>query len=78
MGNKDDTINLFLETYSYDVWFENEESADKEESTDKKESLDLIDMPPLGDDEKVKQEKGSKMLTPNKLLSRLPTLLAQI
>ena len=36
-------------------------------------------MPPLeGDEEKVKEGKGLKILTSNKLLSRLPILLAQI
>ena len=36
-------------------------------------------MPPLaGDEEKVKERKGLKILTPNKLLTRIPILLAQI
>ena len=36
-------------------------------------------MPPLeGDEEKVKEGKGLKILTPNKLLTKLPILLAQI
>ena len=36
-------------------------------------------MPPLeGDDEEVKEGKTLKFLTPNKLLTRLPILLAQI
>ena len=36
-------------------------------------------MPPLeGDEEEVKEVKGLKILTPNKLLTRIPTLLAQI
>ena len=36
-------------------------------------------MPPLeGDDEKVKEEKGLKILTQNKLLTRLRVLSAQI
>ena len=36
-------------------------------------------MPPLeGDEEKVKEGKGLKILTSNKLLTRLPILLAQI
>ena len=35
-------------------------------------------MPPLeGDEEVVKEGKGLKLFTPNKLLSRLPILLAQ-
>ena len=46
--------------------------------TDKKESVDLSDMPPLEGDEKLKEGKGLKNLTPNKLLTRLPILLAQI
>ena len=67
LGNKYDPINLFLETYNYDNWFENEES------------VDLSDMPPLeGDEEEVKEGKGLKILTPKKLLITLPTLLAQI
>ena len=36
-------------------------------------------MPPLeGDKEEVKEEKGLKVLTPNRLLTILPILLAQI
>ena len=36
-------------------------------------------MPPLeGDEEEVKEGKGLKVLTPNKLLTRLSILLAQI
>ena len=54
LGNKYDTINLFLETCNYDVWFENEEPTDKEKSADEKESVDLFDMPPVGDDKEVK------------------------
>ena len=46
--------------------------------TDKEESIDLIDMPPLEVDERVKERKGLKILTPNKLLTRLSILLAQI
>ena len=46
--------------------------------TDKEESIDLIDMPPLEVDERVKERKGLKILTPNKLFTRLSILLAQI
>ena len=35
-------------------------------------------MPPLEGDKEVKDGKGFKILTPNKLLIRLPILLAQI
>ena len=56
-----------------------EESTDKEQSTDEKESVDLSDMPLLeSDEEEVREGKGIKILTPNKLLPRLPILLAQI
>ena len=41
--------------------------------------IDISDIPPLeGDEEEVKERKGLKILTPNKLLTRLPILLAQI
>ena len=35
-------------------------------------------MPHFEGDEEVKEEKGLEILTPNKLLTRLPILLAQI
>ena len=54
------------------MWSKNKESTDEEES------VYLSDMPPLEGDEEVKEGKGLKMLTPNKLLTRLPILLAQI
>ena len=79
LGNKYDPIDLFLGTYNYDVWFENEESAETTRKCDKKESVDLSDMPPLeGDEEEVKEGKGLKILTPYKLLTRLLILLVQI
>ena len=56
------------------MWSENEE-----ESTNKVDFEDLPPMPPLeGDEEEVKEGKELKILTPNKLLIRLPILLAQI
>ena len=77
MGNIYNPINLFLETYNYDVWFESEESPDKTKTN--KKSTHLPPMPPLEkDQEEVKEGKGLKILTPNKLLTRLPILLAQI
>ena len=40
---------------------------------------DLSDIPPLeGEEEEVKEEKGLKILNLNKLLTRLPILVAQI
>ena len=55
------------------------ESSDKEESADKEESLDLSDIPPLeGDEEEIREGKGIKNLTSNKILTKLPTLLVEI
>ena len=46
--------------------------------SDKEESVDISDMLPLeGDEEKVRERKGIKILTLNKL-TRLPILLVQI
>ena len=41
-----------------------------------KKELDIL--LPLEGDEKVKEGKGLEILTPNKLLTRLPVLLTQI
>ena len=79
LDDKYDPINLFLETYNYNIWFENEKESidkeewiDKEESIDKAESTDVPPMPPLeGDEEEVRKGKGIKILTPNKLLPRV-------
>ena len=50
-----------------------------EESEEFEESPNIPPMPSLkGDEEKVKEGKGLKILTPNKLLTRLPILLTQI
>ena len=43
----------------------------------KKEYVDLSDMPPLEGDEEVKEGKLLKILTPKKLLTRFPILLAK-
>ena len=72
-----DSINLFFETCNYDVWFENEELANATKGAE--ESADLSAMSPLeNDEEEVKKGKGLNFLTPNKLLTRFPILLAQI
>ena len=56
------------------MWTENDK-----ESTVKEESEDLPPISTLeGDEEVVKEREGLKILTPNKLLTRLPILLAQI
>ena len=63
MNRKHDPKKLFLETYNYNVWFENEELPDtrrkmikknrliQQEKSDKEDSADLFDMPPLEGDE---------------------------
>ena len=50
--------------------------SEKNELIDKDEFVDLCHMSPLESD-KVKEGKRLKILTPNKLLTRLPILLAQ-
>ena len=52
LGNKYNPTNLFLETYNYNVWLENEELTDTtSEKSCKEESVDSSDMSPLEDDE---------------------------
>ena len=62
-------INLKLKHYNCDGWF-TEQLDDEEELA--------LDLPPLEGNEEVKEGKGLKILTSNKLLTRLPILLAQI
>ena len=47
MKYKHDPKKLFLETYNYDDWFENEESSYTTRKSDKEESIDLSDIPQL-------------------------------
>ena len=74
--------DLFLEEFNYDDWYENEKLSDATRESDKEESSDTTktpSMPPLEDDkEEVKERIGLKILTQNKLLTRLSILLAQI
>ena len=64
--------SLKLKHYDYVGWF-----TKKENKLDDEEELD--DLSRLeGDEEEVKEGKELKNLTPNKLLTRLPILLAQI
>ena len=62
---------LFLKhSYDYSMWSDKGQSSDKGELSDKEESEDLSDRSPLeGDEEEVKEGKGLKILTPNKLLT---------
>ena len=45
---------------------------------DSDEFIDIPDISPLQGDDEVKEGKGLTILTPNKLLTKPPTLLAQI
>ena len=69
---------IYLLKHNYKDWFKNEELGDTARKSDKEESVDLSDIEPLEYDEEVKEGKGLKILTPNKLLTRLPILVAQI
>ena len=65
--------NLELATYSYDD--EKEESVDRTTKLDKKGSGPSPSMPLGGNEEEVKEGKWLKILSPNKLLTRLAVLL---
>ena len=71
MDPKYDLKKVFLKKYDYSVWSENEVG-----STAKKESVALSNMPQLESDEEVNKGKRLTILIPNKLLTRLPILLA--
>ena len=49
MEPKYDSDNLFLKTYNYDAWFENEQSTDGTKDS-VKELLDISNMPALEGD----------------------------
>ena len=77
LDNKYNPVNLFLEIYNYDVCFESEELPYTTKADEKS-----TDSPPISprecNEEKVKEEKGLRILTLNKFLTRIPILLAQI
>ena len=78
---KHDKHKLKHEGHSFKKWFDiqnNEESDDEKLFNTAEKDVKLL-MPPLeGDEEIIKEGKGIKILTPNKLLTWLPVLLAQI
>ena len=74
MGLKYDPTNLILDAYNYDKWY----TEESEYSTAKNDEEELDDLPPLEDYKEVKEGRGLKILTTNKLLTRLSVLLAQI
>ena len=62
---------------SDDKDFTDTSSLEGDDNCDK--FIDIPDTPPLDrDEEEVKEGKGLKILTPNKLLTRLPIWLAQL
>ena len=89
MDKKYGPNNLFIKDIKYDKWYKIYEERIKSQRAEpiaervklrrqKEDGEDLSNMPPLAGNEEVKGEKGLKNLTPNKLLTRLPILLAQI
>ena len=75
IDKKYDPINLFLRENDYSKWCGKEDDEADEEGFVNIEPMLL----PEGNEEEVKEKgKGLKMLTPNKVLTRLPVLLAQI
>ena len=73
MDPKYDPENLFPKTYNCDPWFKTGESTDEEKSSDVPPIL-LLEI----DEEEIKEGNRLKILTPNKLLTRLTILLARI
>ena len=72
-------IKLKIKGYDYGRFYNETSDEDYDDYNDSDEFINIPDMPPLeGDENEVKEGKGLKILTPNKLLTRLPILLAQI
>ena len=90
IDNKYDPCKLFLKVYKYDTLYKEDEekSTLQPEKTipervklrkQKVDDEDLSNMPTLeGNEEEVKEGKGLKIIVQNKLLTRIPILLAQI
>ena len=83
MDKKFDPENLLLRGQRFNVLKKKEKTKSQpEESIAERVKLRTqksVDMPPLeSDEEEVKEGTGWKVFTPNKLLTRLPILLAQI
>ena len=65
--------DLFLHGYSYDNWFDKPNDNELNDLLDSDEKVTVT--PPLEGEENI-EEKLIKILTPNKLVTRLPVLLA--
>ena len=75
--HKYDPKKLFLETYNYNVWSENDKPFDTTKIAENSTYLSLL--PLLEDHEEVEEVKRKTIKNINsKLLTRLPILLAQI
>ena len=78
------TINtpkhVILKTHGHKRWFRWFRRSDDETSEvgEKEKVDDVLSMPPLEGDEEVKEGKALKILTQNKVLTRLLVLLVQI
>ena len=80
-GSKYNPLNLFLQNYYCDAWYEHEKPADTTTKGDKEESANLPSMPPLVDitfipslegDNEVKGGKGLNLLHQhNKITKKL-------
>ena len=71
-------INLRIKGYNYNQFYK-EISDDDFDAYDSDKFIDISNMSSLnGDEEKVKEGGGLKILTPNKQLTILPILLTQI
>ena len=75
MDAKYDLTNLTLDEYDYSEWFR-KKSDDEESMNTPQEDVTLF-MPSL-EVKEIKEGQGIKILTPNKLLTRLATLSLQI
>ena len=75
MDAKYDPTNLTLDEYDYSEWFR-KKSDDEESMNTPQEDVTLF-MPSL-EVKEIKEGQGIKILTPNKLLTRLATLSLQI
>ena len=80
LGYKFKPINLKIKGYGFGKLYNETSDKDYDDYDDyEEEHIDLSDIPQVErDEEEVKVGKGLKVFTPNKLLTRLLTLLAQI
>ena len=78
MDKKYNPSSLFIKGYKFIDSQKEDEAKRIWKYDDSDEFIGIPDMPPLEGDEEVKEAKWLNILTPNKLLTRLPILLAKI